>query len=62
MTWLPPFSVESVEQPYDELLDPDQDQHADDRREVERAERRQEAAEEPQVRLADVVEKPLDAR
>ena len=52
--------MESIEQPYGELLDPDQHEHADQRREVEWAERRHEPPEEPQVRLADVLEKPLD--
>ena len=55
-----PFgSVQAVEQADDDLLGADQDDDGDHRREVERPERRQDPPEEPQVRLADVVEEPL---
>ena len=57
---LPSSAVECSEQPDDELLHADQHEDADDRRQVERPERRQDAPEEPQVRLADVVEEPLE--
>src|SRR3954452_1333369 len=52
-------SVHSVQEAHDDLLDADQDEDADDRRDVQRPEPRQDAPEEPQVRLAYVVEEFL---
>src|ERR671937_489075 len=52
-------SVESCEERVEPPLDREQDDHGQDRREVERPERRQDAAEEAQVRIAHVVEEPL---
>src|ERR671931_1183190 len=52
-------SVESIEERVEPPLDREEDDHGQDRREVERPERRQDAAEEAQVRVAHVVEEPL---
>src|SRR5215208_4251704 len=56
----PPSSMEAVEDADDDRRgDPEHDDR-DHRREVDRAERRDEPAEDAQVRLADVVEEALD--
>src|SRR5918911_1047889 len=52
-------SVESIEERVEPPLEREEDDHGQDRREVERPERRQDAAEEAQVRVAHVVEEPL---
>src|ERR671937_2160520 len=52
-------SVDSSEEPVEPPLDREEDDHGQHRREVERPERRQDAAEEAQVRVAHVVEEPL---
>src|ERR687883_1148202 len=52
-------SVESIEERVEPPLEREEDDHRDDRGEVERPERRQDAAEEAQVRVAHVVEEPL---
>src|ERR1700694_1222905 len=55
-----PLVVEPVENRDEDNPDHHEEEHSDDRREVDRPERGQQPAEEPQVRLADVVEKALD--
>src|SRR6266540_220204 len=56
----PPFSVESVEDRLDQPVEENEAEDPDDRRQVEGAEGRQDAPEQAQVRLADVVEEALD--
>src|ERR671923_2725587 len=53
-------SVESSEERVEPALDREEDEHRHDRREVERSELRHDATEEAQVRVAHVVEEPLD--
>jgi hypothetical protein len=50
----PPFSVEAIEELVDDSHEHEEREDGHDRRQVERPERRQDATEEPQVRLADV--------
>ena len=56
----PSFSVEAVEELVDDSHEHEERDDGQDRREVERAERGQDAPEEPQVRLADVAEEVGD--
>src|SRR4029453_18493625 len=56
----PPFSVESVEDRDEHDADEVEAEDRDDRRQVERPERRQDAPEDAEVGLADVVEEALD--
>src|SRR5918994_461707 len=53
--------LEPFEQGHEHALDDQEHEDRDHRRQVERTERRQEAAKDPQVRVADVVEEPLHA-
>ena len=46
--------------PVDEPLEQESTRDRDQRRQVERPERRQQPAEDPEVRLADVVEEALE--
>src|SRR5712691_1374636 len=57
----PPLSVRLIEQRVRNPVDRDEDDDPEHRRKVERAERRQDPPEDPQVRIADVVEETLDA-
>jgi hypothetical protein len=52
--------VEVVEDPDEEAVDHAEHEKGQDRREVDRARRGQQPAEDAQVRLADVVEEALD--
>src|SRR5215212_4786321 len=58
--WGPPVSVELVQNCMDDLLQDDEHDHRDHRREIERPNRRDEPPEQAQVRVDDVVEERLD--
>src|SRR6476659_3352676 len=54
------LSMQLAENRVEHLLKDDEHEHRDHRREVERPDRRHEAPEHAEVRVADVVEKALD--
>src|SRR6266540_97665 len=56
----PPFSIQSVEDRLDQPLEEDEAEDRDDRRQVQGAEGRQDATEQTQIGLADVVEEALN--
>src|ERR671934_2593992 len=54
-----PSLVESLEERVEPALDREEDDHGEDGRQIERADLRQDAPEDAQVRVAHVVEEPL---
>src|SRR5947209_8087696 len=55
-----PLSLHAVQDGVDDVQEQVQEQHADDGRQIERSERRQDPPEQAEVRLANVVEEALD--